>query len=425
MKKFLVVLLAGMLAMPLIACGGDGEDDGITVWVHAQGVKTRLEGYAEASGNQINVVMIPVEDFQVKLKQSVLDPKAAPDLFVIAKDYAREWVEVDGAVANLSAEFPEDISAYQANTYDSLFVIGTHDGDAYGVTSEYTPGMMFYNRRLANELFGTDDDVEVGRLIASEQQILELNDRLQEMYGGSVKMFGTFLNVSAMYFNARVDPWVVDNVMKITPEIEAFFDWSKTVWENDMVMAVGEEDSYFNSTAQGTHLLDPLPTWGFLSKIRPQIADPGTELYGVTTPYLTYTRGGSYWFIPEVSTKKAETWEAIKYLLMDEDVLTQYCLDNLALTSNRHVTNALAESDHREPLMGNQQIFKTYHEEIPTIEAKFGDSINVTRYDGTISEHLRAVAVDYGTGKVTLDQAYNDFKTRIESAYQELTVELP
>ena len=396
----------------------------ITIWVHANSFKTRAEDYAAATGNEVEVVLIPYDDFQTKLKQSITDPKTTPDLFIISRDFAREWVEAGSAITNLSKAFPDDMATYEANTYASLLAMGSNDdGDVYGVTAEYSLGMMFYNREVAEKLLGTQDEAEVAKAISSEEKILELNELLKAEYGGDVKMFGTFYNIASFYFNSRVEPWVKDDVMTITDEIDHFMDWAKIVYDNDMILAEGEDDAYFNGYAEGNFMLDPLPTWGFNSKVRPQVVDDGIEIWGVTSPYIPYIRGGSFFFIPEASANKEAAWEAVKYMGLDEDNLYSYCLSALSLAANKSVNEKLVDNDYKEPLLGGQAIFKTYLAATADVEAKYGDSTNTTKYDGFIAEFLRDVAKDYATGKVTKEEAYKDFKLRLESAYPEITVE--
>jgi len=432
-------VIAGILGLSLMltACGGGSSttsttsttaaskaaDSAITIWVHANSFKTRAEDYAAATGNEVNVVLIPYDDFQTKLKQSITDPKTTPDLFIISRDFAREWVEASSAITNLSQEFPDDIADYQAGTYESLVTMGSNDGGIYGITAEYSPGMMFYNREVAEKLLGTQDEEEVAKAISSEEKILELNELLKAEYGGTIKLFGTFYNVASFYFNSRVEPWVKDGVMTVTDEIDHFMDWSKTVYENDMILAEGEDDAYFNGYAQGNFMLDPLPTWGFNSKVKPQVKDSGTEIWGATTPYIPYVRGGSFFFIPQASSNKQGAWETVKYMALDDDNLYDYCTSTLSLSSSKSVNQKLADNDYKEPLLGGQAIFKSYNAESVNVEAKFKDSTNTTKYDGFIAEFLRDIARDYATGKVTKEEAYKDFKLRLESAYPEITVE--
>ena len=447
--RFAAALL--VLTMTLSACGGtsansvpsnepppqpgssdtsaaqpqDGTAEPITIWVHASSHENAFKAYAETTGNPVNVVNIPYADFQTKLKQSIGDAKTSPDLFVMSRDFAREWVEATGFITNLSQTFPDDLNEYKKNTYESLVVIGSNDGDIYGVTAEYSPGMMFYNREIAEKILGTGDEDEVAAAINSEEKILALNEKLKAEYGGDVKMFGTFYNIAQYYFCSRVEPWVKDGVMEITPEIDHFMDWAKTVYDNDMILAIEEDNAYFNGIGQGLFFLDPLPAWGFNSKIKPQVVDSGRDMWSCTLPYMSYVRGGSFFFIPEASTKKDAAWDAIKYRVLNEDNLYELRARELSFSSNKLVNERLLANGHREPLLGGQEIFKTYNKEVPNVEAKFGNTINITKYDGFIAEFLRDMANSYGAGQITKEAGYKDFKMRMESAYPEITVILP
>ena len=444
-KKFsLGLATVSALSLGLFGCGNDSEsasdsnteknseiavvdtasDKPLKFWTTSNAIKSRIEEYTKENGEEVDTIVIPYADFQVKLKQSISDPATTPDVFVVSRDFVRDWVETPGAILNLSEVFPDDTDAYVKNTYSNFVDLGSQDGSLYSVTGEFPVGMMLYNRTASKEILGTEDPEQVGGLLDSKEKLIAVNEKLKETYDGSVKLFGTFQNMSTMLFTSRTEPWVTDNIFKVDKFTDEFMDWAKVVYDNDMILTEMEDDAYFSGYQTGKFMLDYLPTWGYRVKAKPQIEKINEAGWGITSPMVPYIRGGSYFMISSASQNQTKAWEIIKHLSIDEDEMVKYNKETLDLSSNKDVNEELVNYDYKEPLLGGQEIFKTYAAEINIVDETFGDTSVVTKYDGAVIEYLRGAAVSYATGKSSKENALKDFKQQLESAYPEITVEL-
>lgn len=410
------------------AANSSGNEATLVVWTYSNSFKERVETYYGGKlGKSVEVVITPFADFQTKLKQSVTDPNTTPDVFISNRDYVRDWVVSNGASLNLSEAFPEDVASYVENTYKSVVDLASDDaGNVFGITSEYPVGMMYYNREICKVLFGTDDPVEIGERLNSEEKILAAHEQLQAQYNGSVKMYGTFYNVVNTYATSRTEPWVDENnVFTITKEMDHFLDWCKTLYDNGMLNSEAEDDVYYQGYKTNSFMIDFLPSWGFRSKVNPQLSadTDGYGSWGVTSPYVPYKRGGSFYFISSASKNKDAAWELIKYLCMDEEVLYDTTKSTLDLGPNKIVNQRLLDEHYQVEALGGQEIYQAYATETPIVEKAFEGLQTVTRYDGNILEFFRNVCLDYGNGKVTKDQAFTQLESQIKTAYPEITVE--
>lgn len=436
MRKFKKVILgsASILAAGLLAaCGNSGNseevkestevtssDKPIKFWTSSSSFEERALAYAEEAGLDIEVTFIPVADIQTKLKQSITSPSTSPDVFAVGRDFVSDWTQNPEVVVNLSETFGDELAVYEDASYQTFLSTGSAEDSIYGITDQFPVGMMYYNRDVAMEVLGTDDYQEVASQLDSFDKIIALNDKLPE----GVKMFGTFQNLSIANFTSRTEPWVNENNELI---IDSFFhdymELSKTLYEEGMILSEVENDVYFSGYQTGSFFLDYIPTWGYRSKVKPQIEEANaTANWGITYPTVDYLRGGSYYFISEASENKAGAWELIKGMALNEDNLTDFYSEVYDLSALTTVNERLYESKITEEGLGGQEIFKVYGEQAERVSETFGDAAPISIYDFSVNEFLRVAAVNYATGHMTKEEALEDFTAQFTSAYPEITV---
>lgn len=433
MKNFKKVLLGTTTVITaglLVACSGDSDDEVVSdittsdepiqFWTSSSSFEERALDYAEESGLDVEVTFTPVGDIQTKLKQSINSSQTAPDVFAVSRDFVREWLENSDAVLNLSEAFPEEISVYEENTYSTFLATGSNDEGIYGITDQFPVGMMYYNRDVANELFGTDDYQSVADELSSWEDIIALNDELPD----DVTMFGTFQNVAISYFSSQTEPWVNENnEFVIDSFLDEYMELSKTLFEDNMILTNEEDDTYFSGYQTGAFFLDYLPTWGYRSKVKPQVElESANASWGVTYPNIDYLRGGSYYFISEVSENKAGAWELIKGLALEEDNLVDFYSTVYDLSSLETANERLYDSGITEDVLGGQEIFQVYGEQAERLSETFGDAAPVSEYDFAIQQYLMSAATNYATGHMTKEEALEDFSNSLSGAYPQVTV---
>ncbi|MGX7417365.1 hypothetical protein ACWOFR_01035 [Carnobacterium gallinarum] len=442
LKKMMTGVVVCGTMLTLAACGNSGsqadskgsgtgdaakkeeivETDKLVVWTSANQVKASSEQWGADNNKDVQVVLTPTADFQTKLKQGVSDPKTAPDVFVVTKDSVKEWVDKPGVSLNISEVFADEAADYKKNAYKELVELGTDSkGNLRGFTAEYPVGMMFFNREVSEKVLGTQDLTEVAKAMSSEKKWIEVNDKLQKEYGGKVKLFGTMQNVNNMLFAQRQKPFVENDTFTITQDIADWFDTAKVIHDNKMYLEKGEGDAYFAGFNNDNFFIDFLPSWGFNSKIRPQITDKeGSGNWGMTSPTYAYNRGGSYFFITEQAANKKNAWEYIKSQTVNQDTLIEDQFTKLGYPSSKTAAQALVDKNYVEPLLGNQDVFGEYQKQATIQEKEYKDI--VTKYDVNLVKFLGDLLDAYGSGSVSRKDALKELGDQMTSAYPELTV---
>lgn len=434
LKKLLLGTLVGVSMVSLAACSGGtdntqeskkadtSDDKPIVVWTQGDAIKQDAEAWAKENNVEVSVVVIPFADLQTKLKQSIQDPKTAPDVFAVTKDYVKDWVDRDVAL-DLTDEFPDDVKDYSDQTYKDLVSLGS-DKDAHlrSVTAEYPVGMMYYNRDIAKKILGTDDPEKVAEAVDSVDKWQDIYDKLNDAYDGKVKMFGTTLGVNRMIYQQREKPYVVDDTFTVTQQIADIFEVDKGIYDNKMFLAENTEtDAYFAGFNNDGFFLDFLPSWGFSSKVRPQIeGKDGAGKWGITAPTFVYNRGGSFFFISKVSTQPEKAWELVKGISVDPDKLVDVQKVKVGFSSSKEANQKLVDTNYEEPLLGNQNVYEAYAKQAEIQEQDTKDV--VTKYDGEIESFINDALINYGNGSLSKEEAIKGIGDQVTSAYPELTV---
>lgn len=432
-KKVLLGLTATTTLALLAACGsGDNAEEGtaseltgsteetIKFWTSSSSLEERALAYADANGLDLEVTFIPNDDIATKLRQSITDPSTTPDVFSVSRDFSAEWIENSNTIVNLSETFPEDMDYYTENAYPTFVNVGSDDnGSVFGVTAEFPVGMMFYNREIAQEVFGTDDYEEVASQLDSWDKVIEANSKLPD----GTKMFGNLVNATNAIVGSRQQPWVVDEEFVVNDWIDNYMETVKTFYEEDMILAENEDDIYFSGYQTGSFFLDYLPTWGYRSKARPQLEqDTAESSWGVTYPTVDYIRGGTYYFISEAANNKVGAMEIIKGMALNEEALIDYNYEYLDLSSLQPVNEVLFDSGVVSEELGGQEIFEVYGEQAERVSAEFGDAAPNTKYDFAIGGFVRNAAVSYATNKMTKEEAIQNIITETGNAFPQLTI---
>ncbi len=113
-KKMFAGGVAAALAVTMLGCGGTAEsgsdakseaasakgsgsksesekggDGPVVIWTQGNSIKEDAEAWGAENGVDVDVVVIPFADLQTKLKQQITDPKTAPDVYAVTKDYVK------------------------------------------------------------------------------------------------------------------------------------------------------------------------------------------------------------------------------------------------------------------------------------------------------------------------------------------------
>ncbi len=413
-----VAIIAIMLALtPCFvfaqAAAEKSSDVTLEVWARGDEIKQWIPGFEAANpGIKVNVTVIPDQEMTAKLITVLGSGKGVPDLFMQEASYITYLVEA-GCFADLNSGVYH-INDYKDNIWDAVLKVGTDStGVVRALTWQANPGAIIYRRDIAQKYFGTDDPIEVAKLLDTDEKMLNVASKMKKDGISFVSCFKDLLDSKVAQ---RTQPWVVDGKLVIDPVLLSFFDMAKEIitkgydlgvdqWASEWIAGV-ESDSLFCYI---------LPPWGYQYVVKPA-ANKTIGKWAITTPPTSYISGGSYLGIYENTPYKEEAWKFFEYVMLNEDALYEYAKNSGDFVVLKSVCEKLAEGEG-EAVLGGQNPNGMF---IEAMNNEF-KALN-TVYDAQINDAFVSAIKSYAAG-TDKNAALKQFKDDVKNAFPELIVE--
>ncbi|MDD6155592.1 MAG: extracellular solute-binding protein [Lachnospiraceae bacterium] len=463
-KKVVSALLVGTMVMSMAACGSDttsssngtekgGEakgDEKLVVWTLANDLIDFGERFQEQTGVQVETVVIEPADYPTKVQTALLAGETEPDIIVGEPQMLEDFYDA-GFFANL-----DDLGAkdYEGQIVDYVWEVGQDaDGIQRAISYQITPAGIYYRRDIAQEVFGTDDPDEIGKLFADYDTILETAETLKAagyrifasdaeinyFSGDSAWVIDGKLNVDQArldYMDLCIDlyqkdltayaaqwatPWyqaMAGEVPVLSAELQ-WGDWTEDE-EGNVGLNIWDEENFnenvSNYTDETTQVFAfGLPAWGVLT-MRDHVGDTSGK-WGVCAGPSYGFGGGTYIGISSQSKRQETAWEFVKFCTLNEDTANWWIEysegDTVSLISALE-----AHKDDANEVYGGQKLYSFWLEQAEGI-----DYSKVTRYDKGIGDAWGEAISAIKTGEKSKDDAIAEFYDKVEATYPELTVE--
>lgn len=463
-KKVVSALLVGTMVMSMAACGSDttsssngtekgGEakgDEKLVVWTLANDLIDFGERFEEQTGVQVETVVIEPADYPTKVQTALLAGETEPDIIVGEPQMLEDFYDA-GFFANL-----DDLGAkdYEGQIVDYVWEVGQDaDGIQRAISYQITPAGIYYRRDIAQEVFGTDDPDEIGKLFADYDTILETAETLK---AAGYRIFASDAEIN--YFSGD-SAWVIDGKLNVdqarldymdlcidlyqkdltayaaqwatpwyqamageVPVLSAELQWGD--WTEDEEGNVGLNiwdaenfnENVGNYTDETTQVFAfGLPAWGVLT-MRDHVGDTSGK-WGVCAGPSYGFGGGTYIGISSQSKRQETAWEFVKFCTLNEDTANWWIEysegDTVSLISALE-----AHKDDANEVYGGQKLYSFWLEQAEGI-----DYSKVTRYDKGIGDAWGEAISAIKTGEKSKDDAIAEFYDKVEATYPELTVE--
>ena len=148
-------------------------------------------------------------------------------------------------------------------------------------------------------------------------------------------------------------------------------------------------------------------------------AQVGNGIYGdyaVCEGPEPYYWGGT-WMCAADGTDNLPFIKDLMYrLTCDEKTMKQITLDTQDYTNNEAAMDEIAQSDYSSDFLGGQNHIALFAE-----AAKKIDMSNISDYDKVCNEVIQESLHPYFDGEISLDEAINNFYSKIESLHPELS----
>ncbi len=439
-KRFVSATMAAIFAASLVAgCGNGGgnnsstttaakKSDGkvLNIYCWNDEFKQRYEKYYKntPSDVKVNWVITPNDNngYQNALDAALKKQDSAPadekiDIFLIEADYALKYTDTEYAldVKNDIGLTDDDLKDQYSYTKE---IVTSTDGKLKGVTWQATPGLFAYRRSIAKDVLGTDDPTEVQKALADWNKF---NDVAKQASAKGYKMLSGYDDSYRTFSNNVSKPWVDaktskiqidDNLMKWVDQTKTFTDEgynNKTsLWSDGWNADQGSKGKVFgffystwgiNFTLLGNSLDKKEADGGK--------AEVGNGIFGdyaVCQGPQPYYWGGT-WICAAKGTDNVDLVKDImKTLTCDKTTMKQITTDTQDYTNTTSGMNEIANSDFKSDFLGGQNHIKLFAEVAPKINMK-----NMSSYDQGLNEEFQKAFKDYFDGKVTKDQALENF----------------
>ena len=455
LKKLMAIALSGAMVLSMAACGSSSEggsasngesasaangEESLVVWTLASDLKDFGARYQEKTGVNVETVVIEPADYPTKVQTALMGGETEPDIIVGEPQMLEDFYD-NGFFADLDELGAKD---YEGQIVDYVWKVGQDsEGIQRAISYQITPAGIYYRRDIAQEVFGTDDPEEIGKLFADYDTILQTAQTLKDagyrifasdaeinyFSGDSAWVVDNKLNVSdarfdymdlvidlyqndlTAYANQWSTPWyqaMSGEVPILTAEIQNYEDDSVNVWDAE---AFEEATADLEKT---TVFAFGLPSWGVLT-MRDNVGETSGK-WGVCAGPAYGFGGGTYIGISSLSEKKDLAWDFVKFCTLDEET-ADWWIDYSEGDTVSLISALEKHKDDANEVYGGEKLYSFWLE-----QAKGIDYSKVTKYDKVIGDAWGAAISSIKTGQATKDEALATFYDTVESTYPEIEV---
>lgn len=386
----------------------------LKVWSSGEELGRFVEGFNKLYPEiTVDIEVVPNADFIAKLTPVISSGQGVPDIFTGESDYVKYLVD-SGFWDDLRNE-PYNVEEYISDIWDYVVSVGTDDSGAIRALSwQASPGSIIYRRDIAKEYLGTDDPVEVSKLLSSNDKMLETAKILK---AGGIKMFASWQDIMNMQFSNRKQPWVVDGKLIIDDSMIDFMDMAKTISENGYDLNVDPWSPEWTAAVESDDTFCyVLPTWGYQFVVKPA-ANKTKGQWGLAEGPVPYVKGGTWLGIYKDSPNKDLAWKFMEYVCCNSEAQQEYAAEYGEYVSLKSACYALAAKGGEE-VLGGQNLFQFYNDQMKKIPNDL-----ITAYDGQINNAFLSATKAYATGALDKDTAIQQFKDDVATAYPDLVIE--
>lgn len=462
MKKILCMLLIAVLAVSAVVAGGSSEVTTPTVdagegkvlniycWNtefmyritdHLPGYVPGVNGTTGDGDNVSGTVEGKIGDVTVKfnitpnkdnayqnnLDEALLNQDKASaddkvDIFLVEADYALKYVNSDSSMAIKDLGITDaDIADQYKYTQD---VVTDSNGVLKGLSWQACPGVMFYSREAAKEVFGTDDPAVIQEYVKDWDTF---NETAKVLHDAGYSIVSSAADTYRTYSNNVTSPWVVDGKINIDENLMNWVNDSKALVDAGYI---GTHDLWSDDWSRGFFPEGKVfayfgPAW--LVNFSMSADTEGSIGYNGGWAATEGPQGffwGGTWICAATGTDNVETIKDIMLnLTCNKDVMTEIVVKDDDFVNNKPTMEALANGtelidgkEYTSKVLGGQNPLPMYCAGVDGL-----DLSNLSDYDQACNEEFQKAMLDYMKGNVTLDTAISNFQKAVVTKHPDLT----
>lgn len=350
------------------------------------------------------------------LKQADAAADDKIDLFLIEADYALKYVDTDYTMAISDIGITDaDLSKQYQYTKD---IVTDSNGVLKGVSWQGCPGVLFYNREAAKEVFGTDEPSEVQNYVKDWDTF---NDTAATLKDAGYTVMSSVNDSYRVYSNNVTSKWVVDGKINIDDNIMKWVDDSM-----ELVAAgeTGTHDLWSDDWSKGFYPEGKVfayfgPAWlvnfSMAADTDGSIGNAGG--WGATEGPQGFFWGGT-WLCAATGTDNVSlVKDIILQMTTNDDIMKEIVVQDDDFVNNKTVMDEMAaDSSYSSKILGGQNPLGMYSAGVSGL-----DLSNLSAYDQGCNEEFQHAMKNYFDGNATKDEALDLFYKSVVEKYPELT----
>ena len=372
----------------------------------------------------VNWLITPNENnaYQDRLDEILLGQENASaddklDLFLVEADYAVKYTDTDYTMPladlGITADDLKDQYSYtQAVVTDSKGVLK-------GSSWQGCPGVMIYNRAIAQEVFGTDEPADIQAKFSDWDKFFESAGELDK---AGYDVISSTADTFRVYQNNAKLPWVDGNKIQVDDNLIKWVEDSKKLADAGYCNTWGQwgEDWNKGFYPEGKVFAYFGPAWlidfCMAADVEGSVAHDGG--WAATEGPQGFYWGGT-WICAAAGTDNAGlVADIMRKMTCDPTVMKDIVLKDNDFVNNRPVMEELAnDTSYSSAVLGGQNALKMFCAGADNI-----DMANLTAYDQGLLGDFQTAMGDYINGNyATYDEALEQFYTLALQRYPELS----
>lgn len=364
--------------------------------------------------NADNAYQNNLDETLLKQADAAADDKI--DLFLIEADYALKYVDSEYTmpVADLGIT-DADLSKQYQYTKD---VVTDSNGVLKGLSWQGCPGVLFYNREAAKEVFGTDDPAEIQNYVKDWDTF---NATATTLKDAGYNIMSSVNDSYRVYSNNVSKKWVNDNMITIDDNIMKWVDDSKALVDGGMT---GTHDLWSDDWSKGFYPEGKVfayfgPAWlvnfSMAADTEGSIGNQGG--WGATEGPQGFFWGGT-WICAAAGTDNAGIVKDIMLkMTTDDTIMKDIVVADDDFVNNSTVMDAMAQdTSYSSKILGGQNPLGMYANGVSAL-----DLSNLSSYDQGCNEEFQHAMKNYFEGTATKEEALDLFYKAVVEKYPELS----
>lgn len=364
----------------------------------------------------IELITVPSAEQQERIMTMVNSNEDVADMFTCRTQFVKAIVNSDQYYMDLSAE-PFSVNEWVNQIEDYVVGVGTDaDGSLRALSWQCPVGGIFYRRSMAKEYFGTDDPIEISKLFASFDSLLEAARTVKDKSNGEVYFMADAAQDLNFLTMSDAGGFLEGNKLNTNDKVIDYFNLTKTMYDEELAAKLFKDDTTSQAMmAQNKIFAVAKPTWGLNYNIMPAVPDQSGD-WALAAGPAPYTAGGTYIGISAATKYPEECYLFLKFILTNEEFVYGYATEFGDYVSNKAIQKKVGEMSSEEAaelnldifnFLGGQNAYAYWNSEL----GKGVDSSVFSPYDEAFQGYMQSTVHAYASGAITLEEALKQYRS--------------